>query len=125
MEPTQVATLISPTFQTSLSPLRNGIPLFCNGLLSVFFSITVLACLGIYEKLDYIQDLGVDAIWVQPFYKSPMKDNGYDVADYTGVNPLLGTLDDVKKLINATHDRGIQLLLLNRKDIPTLTGKTS
>ncbi|CAH0383535.1 unnamed protein product, partial [Bemisia tabaci] len=73
--------------------------------------ITVLACLGIYEKLDYIQDLGVDAIWVQPFYKSPMKDNGYDVADYTGVNPLLGTLDDVKKLINATHDRGMKFLM--------------
>ncbi|CAH0386143.1 unnamed protein product [Bemisia tabaci] len=66
---------------------------------------------GIIEKLDYIKDLGVDAIWIQPFYKSPMYDMGYDVADYKAVDPVFGTLDDFKKMQKAIKDKGIKLLL--------------
>lgn len=61
---------------------------------------------GIIEKLDYIKDIGVDIIWVQPFYKSPMLDLGYDVADYRAVDSLFGTLDDFKNLIKRTHEKG-------------------
>ena len=51
---------------------------------------------GLIEKLDYLQDLGVTAIWLLPFYPSPLRDDGYDIADYTDVNPIYGTLDDFK-----------------------------
>ena len=51
---------------------------------------------GITEKLDYISSLGVDGIWISPFFTSPMKDFGYDVADYRDVDPMFGTLDDFK-----------------------------
>ena len=61
---------------------------------------------GIYQKLDYVKEIGVDVIWIQPFYKSPMLDNGYDVADYKSVGPLFGTIEDFKKLLKGVHDRG-------------------
>src|SRR6266480_4824033 len=60
---------------------------------------------GLAERLDYIQDLGVTAIWLQPFFPSPLKDDGYDIADYTNVNPQYGTLDDFRELLEEAHRR--------------------
>ncbi|RYZ49212.1 MAG: alpha-amylase, partial [Sphingobacteriales bacterium] len=66
---------------------------------------------GICSRLDYLRWLGVTAIWVSPFYPSPMKDFGYDVADYTGIDPLFGTMDDFDALLAAVHERGLKLIL--------------
>lgn len=66
---------------------------------------------GITEKLDYLVDLGVDAVWISPMYPSPMADFGYDVADYTNVDPRFGTLDDAQTLIDAAHARGVRVIL--------------
>ena len=55
---------------------------------------------GIIDKLDYLKDLGVDILWLTPFFASPMVDNGYDVSDYTAVNPLFGTMEDIDELIH-------------------------
>nr|XP_018897744.1 PREDICTED: maltase A3-like [Bemisia tabaci] len=66
---------------------------------------------GIYEKLDYVKSIGVDAIWIQPFYKSPMFDMGYDVEDYKAVDPIFGTIEDFKELQKAVTDRGMKLIL--------------
>jgi hypothetical protein len=65
---------------------------------------------GLTTKLDYLQDLGVTAIWLLPFYPSPLKDDGYDIADYTGVHPRYGTLSDVKTLIREAHRRGLKIV---------------
>ncbi|HET8850518.1 MAG TPA: alpha-amylase family glycosyl hydrolase, partial [Marinobacter sp.] len=54
---------------------------------------------GVTEKLPYVASLGVDAIWLSPFFTSPMKDFGYDVSDYRGVDPMFGTLEDYKALV--------------------------
>jgi len=66
---------------------------------------------GIERRLDHLVDLGVDAVWISPFYPSPMVDFGYDVADYTGVDPLFGTIADFDRLLAAAHARGLRLLL--------------
>ncbi|EHJ51676.1 alpha,alpha-phosphotrehalase [Streptococcus macacae] len=66
---------------------------------------------GIIEKLPYLQDLGVDVIWLNPFYPSPQRDNGYDVSDYTAVNPLFGTMADFEALVHAGKAYGIELML--------------
>ena len=66
---------------------------------------------GITEKLDYIKNLGLDAIWLSPFYKSPMADFGYDIADYTLVDPMFGTLADFDNLLKKAHQRGIKMLV--------------
>ena len=66
---------------------------------------------GIIEKLDYIQELGVDYIWTNPFFVSPQKDNGYDIADYRNIDPRYGTMDDVEDLISEAGKRGIGLML--------------
>ena len=66
---------------------------------------------GITARLDYLTGLGVDAIWISPFYPSPMKDFGYDVADYTGVDPLFGTMKDFDALLAAAHARGLRMIL--------------
>jgi maltose alpha-D-glucosyltransferase/alpha-amylase len=65
---------------------------------------------GLTEKLDYLQDLGVTALWVMPFYPSPLRDDGYDTADYTAVNPSYGTLADVRRFIGEAHRRGIRVI---------------
>lgn len=66
---------------------------------------------GLTEKLDYLQDLGVTALWVLPFFPSPLKDDGYDIADYTSVNPIYGNLDDFKEFLAAAHDRDIRVII--------------
>ncbi|HUL32694.1 MAG TPA: maltose alpha-D-glucosyltransferase [Candidatus Eisenbacteria bacterium] len=65
---------------------------------------------GLEQKLDYIQELGANALWLLPFYPSPLKDDGYDIADYTAVHPSYGTLDDFKSFLSAAHDRGIRVI---------------
>jgi alpha-glucosidase len=66
---------------------------------------------GIRSRLPYLRDLGVDAVWVTPFYPSPMADGGYDVADYRDVDPLFGTLADAESLISDAHDAGLRLIV--------------
>jgi oligo-1,6-glucosidase len=66
---------------------------------------------GILGKLDYLSALGVDAVWLAPFYRSPQIDNGYDVSDYQDVEPKFGTLADVDALIEALHARGMRLVI--------------
>jgi alpha-glucosidase len=66
---------------------------------------------GIKGKLDYLAGLGVDALWIAPFFKSPMKDFGYDVADYRDIDPRFGTLEDLKALIADAKSRGIRIVL--------------
>ena len=66
---------------------------------------------GITERLDYIADLGVDGIWISPFFKSPMKDFGYDVADYCAIDPLFGTLDDFDRLVASAHRHGLKVII--------------
>lgn len=66
---------------------------------------------GIIEKLDYVAALGVDAIWISPFFKSPMADFGYDIADYRDVDPLFGNLDDFDRLLDKAHSLGIRVMI--------------
>ena len=66
---------------------------------------------GILSRLDYLEWLGVDAIWLSPIYPSPMADFGYDVADYTGIDPLFGTLADFDRLVQTAHARGLKVIL--------------
>ncbi len=67
---------------------------------------------GIIEKLDYLSEtLGVDCLWLSPFYPSPQVDFGYDVADFTNVDPLFGTLADFDRLVQASHQRGLKLII--------------
>ena len=66
---------------------------------------------GIEQRLDYLQWLGVDALWISPIYPSPMADFGYDVADYTDVHPLFGTLASFDRLLAEAHARGLRVLL--------------
>lgn len=66
---------------------------------------------GLISRLDYLAELGIDAIWVSPFYPSPLNDGGYDVSDYRGVDPRLGTMDDIRTLVEQCHRRGIRILM--------------
>ena len=66
---------------------------------------------GAITKLDHIKSLGVDCIWVQPMYPSPLRDDGYDVADYTGIHTDFGTLDDFKAFLDAAHARGLRVVI--------------
>ena len=65
---------------------------------------------GLIEKLDYIQQLGATAIWLLPFYPSPLKDDGYDIASYESINATYGTIDDFKAFMQAAHSRGIRVI---------------
>lgn len=65
---------------------------------------------GLIEKLDYIEQLGVNCIWILPFYPSPLRDDGYDIADYVSINPLYGTMQDAKNFIREAHRRGIRVI---------------
>jgi glycosidase len=66
---------------------------------------------GIRSRLAYLKDLGVDVIWLSPVYKSPMDDNGYDIADYLAIDPMFGQMDDMKKLISDVHRHGMRLIM--------------
>ena len=66
---------------------------------------------GIIEKLPYLQELGVDVIWLNPFYPSPQRDNGYDISDYQDIDPMFGTLDDMEELIQKAKECGIRIIM--------------
>nr|WP_321362230.1 alpha-amylase family glycosyl hydrolase [uncultured Hyphomonas sp.] len=66
---------------------------------------------GITQKLDYIASLGVDGIWISPFFASPMKDFGYDVSDYCAVDPIFGTLEDFDQLLDRAHGHGLKVII--------------
>jgi maltose alpha-D-glucosyltransferase / alpha-amylase len=65
---------------------------------------------GLTSKLDYLQELGINALWLLPFYPSPLRDDGYDIADYTSVHPSYGSLQDFKDFLAAAHERGIRVI---------------
>ncbi|GAB4486261.1 MAG: hypothetical protein Fur0016_05590 [Anaerolineales bacterium] len=65
---------------------------------------------GLLMRLDYLQNLGVDCIWLLPIYPSPLRDDGYDIADFRNIHPDYGTLEDFKRLVNAVHARGMRLI---------------
>ena len=66
---------------------------------------------GLMEKLDYLQDLGVTCLWLLPFFPSPLRDDGYDISDYTSVHPSYGTLEEFQNFLHAAHDRGLQVMI--------------
>ncbi|MCW2530406.1 MAG: trehalose synthase [Pseudonocardiales bacterium] len=66
---------------------------------------------GLTDKLDYLQWLGVDCLWLPPFFSSPLRDGGYDVSDFTGVLPEFGTMDDFRRFLEAAHERGIRVII--------------
>src|SRR5258706_1728360 len=65
---------------------------------------------GLTEKLDYLHDLGITTIWLLPFYPSPLRDDGYDIADYETVDRSVGALKDFKKFVKAAHERGLRVV---------------
>jgi maltose alpha-D-glucosyltransferase/alpha-amylase len=103
---------------------KNGFPLDNNPLWykdAIFYQLHVRAFYdstgdgmgdfgGLSQKLDYLQDLGVTAIWLLPFYPSPLRDDGYDIADYAGVHPIYGTLTDFKHFLREAHRRGLRVV---------------
>src|SRR2546425_9934058 len=66
--------------------------------------------LGLIEKLDYVQDLGVTALWLLPTYPSPQRDDGYDISDYMSIQPAYGTLPDFEAFVDAAHSRGLRVI---------------
>jgi len=65
---------------------------------------------GIMARMDYLQELGVETLWLSPFYSSPQRDHGYDIADYRTVDPLFGSMEEVRDLISETHRRGMKII---------------
>ncbi|WP_157271375.1 maltose alpha-D-glucosyltransferase [Azohydromonas aeria] len=65
---------------------------------------------GVTARLDYVKDLGVNTIWLMPFYPSPLRDDGYDIAEYKSIHPSYGTLDDFKRMLDAAHERGLRVI---------------
>ncbi|WP_295550901.1 maltose alpha-D-glucosyltransferase [uncultured Pseudacidovorax sp.] len=65
---------------------------------------------GVTERLDYVKELGVNTIWLMPFYPSPLRDDGYDISEYCAVNPQFGTLEDFKEMLDAAHERGLRVI---------------
>ena len=63
---------------------------------------------GIISRLDYLRELGIDAIWLSPVYRSPQDDNGYDISDYQDIDPMFGSLSDMEELIAEAKERGIR-----------------
>jgi maltose alpha-D-glucosyltransferase/alpha-amylase len=66
--------------------------------------------LGLTEKLDYLEDLGVTALWLLPFYPSPLKDDGYDISDYTSIQPVYGNMHDFRTFVDEAHERGLRVI---------------
>src|SRR3954454_17131952 len=65
---------------------------------------------GLTSKLDYLQDLGVTALWLLPFYPSPLRDDGYDIADYRNIHPSYGNMADFKAFVREAHRRGLRVI---------------
>src|SRR3954463_10142138 len=65
---------------------------------------------GLIEKLDYLQELGITAIWVLPFYPSPLKDDGYDIADYYAINSKYGTIEQFQNFLHEAHKRNLKVI---------------
>ena len=65
---------------------------------------------GLTSKLDYFKELGVDCLWIMPMYASPLKDDGYDIADYFNIHPTYGTVEDFKILMDEAHKRGLRVI---------------
>ena len=65
---------------------------------------------GLTEKLDYLQWLGIDCIWLLPMYPSPLRDGGYDIADFYAIHPDYGTVEDFKAFVEAAHQRGMRVI---------------
>ncbi|MCG0748684.1 alpha-glucosidase [Lactiplantibacillus plantarum] len=66
---------------------------------------------GVTQRLDYIKNLGVDVIWLNPIYRSPGVDNGYDISDYYDINPEFGTMTDFDKLLATAHAKGLKIMM--------------
>ncbi len=66
---------------------------------------------GLIDKLDYIESLGVTCLWLLPFFLSPLRDDGYDIADYRQIHPSYGTLEDFTRFLDAAHERGLQVVV--------------
>ena len=66
---------------------------------------------GIIEKADYLKDLGINAVWINPIYKSPFKDGGYDISDYKEIDKRFGTMGDLENLIKVFHQKDIKIVL--------------
>ncbi|MDR2860362.1 MAG: hypothetical protein LBV66_00830, partial [Elusimicrobiota bacterium] len=66
---------------------------------------------GVLEKLDYLADLGIDAIWLPPFYASPLRDGGYDISDYTAIDPRYGTQKELDQIFSKAHSLGIKIII--------------
>ena len=66
---------------------------------------------GLIDRLDYLQWLGIDCLWLPPFFPSPLRDGGYDVSDFIAVDPMYGTLRDFDALVEAAHARGIRIII--------------
>jgi len=67
--------------------------------------------LGLTDKLDYLEDLGVTSVWLLPFYPSPLKDDGYDISDYTSIQPVYGNMHDFRTFVDAAHQRGLHVII--------------
>ncbi|MFA5034112.1 MAG: alpha-amylase family glycosyl hydrolase, partial [bacterium] len=65
---------------------------------------------GLIQKLDYLQDLGVNTLWLLPFYPSPMRDDGYDISDYRNIHPEYGTMANFKQFVKEAHRRGLKVI---------------
>ena len=65
---------------------------------------------GLTARLDYVRELGVDCLWILPMYPSPLRDDGYDIADFYGIHPAYGTVEDFQKFLDAAHDRGLRVI---------------
>src|SRR6266550_4595317 len=65
---------------------------------------------GLTQRLDYLRDLGVDCLWILPMYPSPLRDDGYDIADFYGIHPSYGSVEDFQKFLDAAHDRGLRVI---------------
>ena len=72
----------------------------------IIFIIIILIRIGIESRLDYLVQLEVGGIWLSPIYQSPMADFGYDISDFTKIDPIFGTMDDFVFLINTAHSKG-------------------
>lgn len=66
---------------------------------------------GVIQRLDYLKRLGVDMVWLTPIYESPLEDQGYDIANYKGINPMFGTMRDWEDLCDEIHKRGMKLMM--------------